>query len=232
MSLKYEYIYPKNVEIYQIQSENTYYQLNGMSLPQFFNYVFDIYFLNYQFIFMKFVLIFGFWSKPVALRLNIALCNCGSDIIDFFGVECSKYYALRPREHELQRTRRDVLSGIQLHVCFFFPLFPFQFRFIWKALWNQGFQTLLLSSGPIKDEYLAQGQNTGVGNQSVNCTISGQPAPSCSHQASWLMGFKAKKRQWREEVCPVVIHIQSGLKLLFFFFKMTFKPLFNINHYD
>lgn len=45
-------IYPKNVEIYQIQPENTYYQLNGMSLPQFFNYIFDIYFLNYQFIFM------------------------------------------------------------------------------------------------------------------------------------------------------------------------------------
>lgn len=66
---------------------------------------------------------------------------------------------------------------------------------------------------PSKMNIWLKDKTQGVENQSVNCTISGQPAPSCSHQASWLAGFKAKRRRWREEVCPVVIDIQSGLEL-------------------
>lgn len=45
--------------------------------------------------------------------------------------------------------------------CLLSPSFPPSILFIWSALWNQGFQMLRLSSGPIKDEYLAQGQNAG-----------------------------------------------------------------------
>lgn len=172
----------------------------------------------------------------MAHRLNFVLCHW-SHIIGSFGVECSKYHAttiLKVRAEDTRRRCSECFPPPCLLRCLLFPLISVPISIHLECTLKSGVsRRCCFHPAPSKMNIWLKDKTQGVGNQSVNCTISGQPAPSCSHQASWLAEFKAKRRRWKEEVCPVVIHMQSGLELKKgFCFSLKWPPKFNINRYD
>lgn len=96
-----------------------------------------------------------------------------------------------------------VLSSSVCSDAFFCPRFPspsysFGVRF---EIW--GLKCCYFHLAPSKMNIWLKDKTQGVRNQSVNYTISSQPALSSSHQVSWLVGFIEKKSQGKKEAGPV-----------------------------
>lgn len=103
-----------------------------------------------------------------------------------------------PVAEDTLRRRSECFSG--LRVCsdaFFPPHFRSHFYSFGVHLEIRGFKRCYFHPAPSKMNIWLKDKTQGVENQSVNCTISSQPALSCSHQVSWLVGFTAKKEARR-----------------------------------
>lgn len=91
----------------------------------------------------------------------------------------------------------------------------------------RGFKRCCFHPAPSKMNIWLTDKTRGVENQSVNCTISSQPALSCSHQASWL----ARTRVMRDGSvsCGDTNSESIGMKSFYVFiylFLITSEPKF------